>query len=82
MKKLRVSSKRIDDDLLTKKRREELDKWPTGKEVDFEEVFSITLLSHHLFSNADSRSQMVRATLIPLPMASTISNGSLQLPTA
>jgi methylaspartate mutase epsilon subunit len=38
MKKLRVSNKRIDDDLLMKKRREELDKWPTGKEVDFEEA--------------------------------------------
>jgi methylaspartate mutase epsilon subunit len=38
MKKLRVSNKRIDDDLLMKKRREELNKWPTGKEVDFEEA--------------------------------------------
>src|SRR4030067_3595342 len=38
MKQLRVSNKRIDDDLLMKKRREELDKWPTGKEVDFEEA--------------------------------------------
>jgi methylaspartate mutase epsilon subunit len=38
MKKLRVSNKRVDDDLLMKKRRAELDKWPTGKEVDFEEA--------------------------------------------
>ena len=38
MKKLRISNKRIDDDLLMKKRREELDKWPTGKEVDFDEA--------------------------------------------
>jgi len=38
MKKPRVVNKRIDDDLLMKKRREELDKWPTGKEVDFEEA--------------------------------------------
>jgi methylaspartate mutase epsilon subunit len=38
MKKLRVGNKRIDDDLLMKKRREELDKWPTGREVDFEEA--------------------------------------------
>ena len=38
MKKLRVSNKRIDDDLLMKKRRAELDKWPTGKEVDFDEA--------------------------------------------
>lgn len=38
MKELRVSNQRIDDDLLMKKRREELDKWPTGKEVDFEEA--------------------------------------------
>ena len=38
MKKPRIVNKRIDDDLLMKKRREELDKWPTGKEVDFEEA--------------------------------------------
>jgi len=38
MKKLRIRNKKIDDDLLMKKRREELDKWPTGKEVDFDEA--------------------------------------------
>ncbi len=38
MKKLRVSNKRVDDEILMKKRREELDKWPTGKEVDFDEA--------------------------------------------
>jgi methylaspartate mutase epsilon subunit len=38
MKKLRISNKRIDDELLMRKRRAELDKWPTGKEVDFEEA--------------------------------------------
>jgi methylaspartate mutase epsilon subunit len=38
MQKLRVSNKKIDDDILMKKRREELDRWPTGKEVDFEEA--------------------------------------------
>jgi methylaspartate mutase epsilon subunit len=38
MEKLRVSNKRIDDDILMKKRREELDKWPTGQEVDFDEA--------------------------------------------
>jgi methylaspartate mutase epsilon subunit len=38
MKKLRTMNKRIDDDLLMKKRRAELAKWPTGKEVDFEEA--------------------------------------------
>jgi methylaspartate mutase epsilon subunit len=38
MKKLRISNKRIDDDLLMRKRREELDKWPTGQEVDFDEA--------------------------------------------
>jgi methylaspartate mutase epsilon subunit len=38
MKKLRVSHHRVDDELLMKQRREELDKWPTGKEVDFEEA--------------------------------------------
>ena len=38
MKKLRISNKRIDDELLMKKRRAELDKWPTGKEVDFDEA--------------------------------------------
>jgi methylaspartate mutase epsilon subunit len=38
MKKLRVSNKRVDDDLLMKMRREELDRWPTGKEVDFDEA--------------------------------------------
>ena len=38
MNKLRVRNEHIDDDLLMKKRREELDKWPTGKEVDFDEA--------------------------------------------
>jgi methylaspartate mutase epsilon subunit len=38
MKKLRVLNKRIDDDLLMRKRCTELDKWPTGKEVDFDEA--------------------------------------------
>jgi methylaspartate mutase epsilon subunit len=38
MRKLRVRNKKIDDDLLMKKRREELDRWPTGKEVDFDEA--------------------------------------------
>ncbi len=38
MRKLRVSNKKIDDDQLMKLRREELDRWPTGKEVDFEEA--------------------------------------------
>lgn len=38
MKKLTISNKRLDDDLLMKKRREALDAWPTGKEVDFEEA--------------------------------------------
>jgi methylaspartate mutase epsilon subunit len=38
MQKLRVSNKKIDDDLLMKKRREELDRWPTGNEVDFDET--------------------------------------------
>jgi methylaspartate mutase epsilon subunit len=38
MKKLRVSNKKIDDELLMRKRREELDRWPTGKEVDFDEA--------------------------------------------
>ncbi len=38
MEKLRVRNKKIDDELLMKKRREELDKWPTGKEVDFDEA--------------------------------------------
>jgi methylaspartate mutase epsilon subunit len=36
--KLRVSNKKLDDELLLKMRRAELDKWPTGKEVDFEEA--------------------------------------------
>jgi methylaspartate mutase epsilon subunit len=38
MAELRVRNKRIDDDLLMKMRREALDKWPTGKEVDFDEA--------------------------------------------
>jgi len=38
MKKLRVSNKRVDDEILMKKRREDLDKWPTGQEVDFDEA--------------------------------------------
>ena len=38
MKKPRVLNKRIDDDLLMKRRRAELDKWHTGKEVDFDEA--------------------------------------------
>lgn len=37
-KKLRVSFKRVDDELLMRKRREALDVWPTGKEVDFEDA--------------------------------------------
>jgi methylaspartate mutase epsilon subunit len=36
--KLRVRNKRIDDDQLMKMRRAEMDRWPTGKEVDFDEV--------------------------------------------
>ncbi|MFA5307978.1 MAG: hypothetical protein WC370_00645 [Dehalococcoidales bacterium] len=38
MKKARVVNQRIDDEILMKKRREELDRWPTGREVDFEEA--------------------------------------------
>jgi methylaspartate mutase epsilon subunit len=38
MKKFRISNKRIDDELLMQRRRAELDKWPTGREVDFEEA--------------------------------------------
>lgn len=38
MKELRISNKRVDDELLMRKRRAELDKWPTGKEVDFDEA--------------------------------------------
>jgi methylaspartate mutase epsilon subunit len=38
MKKLRVSNKKIDDDMLMKMRRAELNKWPTGREVDFDEA--------------------------------------------
>ena len=38
MKKLRVGMKKIDEELMLKKRRKELDKWPTGKEVDFEDA--------------------------------------------
>ncbi len=38
MKKLRISNKRLDDELLMTMRRAELDKWPTGQEVDFEEA--------------------------------------------
>jgi methylaspartate mutase epsilon subunit len=38
VKKLRISSKKIDDDLLMKRRREALNVWPTGKEVDFDEA--------------------------------------------
>jgi methylaspartate mutase epsilon subunit len=37
MKEIKIRNKRVDDDLLMKRRRAELDKWPTGKEVDFEE---------------------------------------------
>jgi methylaspartate mutase epsilon subunit len=37
MKEIKIRNKKIDDELLMKKRRAELDKWPTGKEVDFEE---------------------------------------------
>ena len=40
MKKLRVGMKRLDEELLLKKRRLELDKWPTGKEVDFEDAIA------------------------------------------
>jgi methylaspartate mutase epsilon subunit len=38
VKKLRVQNKRVDDELLLKRRREALDVWPTGKEVDFEDA--------------------------------------------
>jgi len=38
MKEIKIRNKRVDDDLLMKRRRAELDKWPTGKEVDFEEA--------------------------------------------
>jgi len=38
MKKPRVSMQRIDEELMLKKRRKELDKWPTGKEVDFDDA--------------------------------------------
>jgi methylaspartate mutase epsilon subunit len=38
MKKLWVSNKLVDDELLMRRRREELNKWPTGKEVDFDEA--------------------------------------------
>ena len=38
MKKLRVSMKQIDEELMLQKRRKELDKWPTGKEVDFDDA--------------------------------------------
>ena len=38
MKKLRVENKPVDDELLLKRRREALDVWPTGKEVDFEDA--------------------------------------------
>jgi methylaspartate mutase epsilon subunit len=38
MQKLSISNKRIDDEQLMKMRRKELDRWPTGKEVDFEEA--------------------------------------------
>jgi len=38
MKAFKIRNKRVDDDLLMKRRREELNKWPTGKEVDFEEA--------------------------------------------
>ncbi|MBN1191718.1 MAG: hypothetical protein JXA46_18345 [Dehalococcoidales bacterium] len=38
MQKPRISNKRIDDDQLMKLRRQELDRWPTGREVDFEEA--------------------------------------------
>ena len=36
--KLKVRNKRIDDDQLMKMRRAELDRWPTGKAIDFDEV--------------------------------------------
>jgi methylaspartate mutase epsilon subunit len=38
MRIIRISNKRVDDELLMRKRRAELDKWPTGKEVDFDEA--------------------------------------------
>jgi len=38
MKAFKILNKRVDDNLLMKRRREELNKWPTGKEVDFEEA--------------------------------------------
>lgn len=37
-RKLRVQNKRVDDELLLKRRRAALDVWPTGKEVDFEDA--------------------------------------------
>src|SRR4030043_1665744 len=38
MKAFKIRNKRVDDDLLMKRRREELNKWPTGKGGDFEEA--------------------------------------------
>src|SRR4030067_826008 len=38
MKEKKLENKRVDEELLMKKRREELDKLPHGKEVDFEEA--------------------------------------------
>ncbi len=38
MEKINITNKRIDEDLLMKKRKEWLSVWPTGKEVDFDEA--------------------------------------------
>jgi methylaspartate mutase epsilon subunit len=37
---IKIRNKRIDDELLMKKRRDWLNVWPTGREVDFEEAVS------------------------------------------
>jgi methylaspartate mutase epsilon subunit len=37
VKEIKIRNKRVDDDLLMRKRKEWLSVWPTGKEVDFEE---------------------------------------------
>jgi methylaspartate mutase epsilon subunit len=37
MNEIRIKNRKLDDDLLMKKRREWLNVWPTGREVDFEE---------------------------------------------
>lgn len=38
MEKIKIRNKRVDDELLMKKRREWLSVWPTGKEVDFDDA--------------------------------------------